>query len=944
MSINFWLFYFNAIITNKIQGKMFMDSALLCLNASAGSGKTYRLVLRYLELLFLGAKPSEILTLTFTKKAAKEMEERIAKSIGEIYQHRNDRDYINKLECISIKDKNDFGKLQEKIHQIYHSFLKEDLKITTIDSFFQRILKSFCWYVGVEYDFEIQSDDREKIIEIFLTNLDNQQLQGILNLCIQGQLRIDSVISFCDFLDSLKEMLEKELFIYPTKEGHKQQAMEYARRIQATYQDTKGEIHSALEFDDIESLLQKGKTWLTKERLQDYRGFSKIPFRDEDFRGLKEALVGVFVEDEAKYLENLYGIFVLYLKAKQEYYKQTNTLSFNAVTSKVYELLLQKQIDKNFLYFRLDSTISHILIDEFQDTSVLQYEILKPMIDEIKSGEGAKRFLRSFFYVGDIKQSIYRFRGGNSELFKIAAQGMQEESLKINYRSAKNIVEFVNETFSNKIEGFVPQESNSKIKGFVQVYIQEKEAILSQVATSIRELLEVGAKEEEIAILTFDNDCVVEIAEFLQEEGFKVVVDTSAKLIFHNEVRALIEFLKYLIFENPKFCAEFFMLLGLEKENLEQYFYLKTQKPSKVLLEIMQRYKIASLSAKKFLEYSLEYLSIEELLEKVESLQSDIVSSDFFGIRIMTIHKSKGLEFNNVLIIDDIRAKNRSGNVFFEFKENGVEIKRIFWRSNELRMQIDKEYQKALLKENILKEKDLKNQLYVALTRAKNTMQIILLDQKSRFESLGLQLMQKGELKQAILEIKSANLEDSLAQNKDFECFAHNQKSLESLGRQKQMQIAQKEDLIGEVGAVYYGIALHFVMEQKIKNQLEDSLILTLLLNKIGFYIEKKILEKIINHCKILLNHSSFIEIMGKGKVKCEVPFLINGRQKRLDLLIIGDNEAFVIDYKSGMQREIYKMQVLEYMQSVNLILQKPTYGFIFYTEGEGKLVEVIGD
>ena len=660
MSINFWLFYFNAIITNKIQGKMFMDSALLCLNASAGSGKTYRLVLRYLELLFLGAKPSEILTLTFTKKAAKEMEERIAKSIGEIYQYRNDRDYINKLECISIKDKNDFGKLQEKIHQIYHSFLKEDLKITTIDSFFQRILKSFCWYVGVEYDFEIQSDDREKIIEIFLTNLDNQQLQGILNLCIQRQLRIDSVISFCDFLDSLKEMLEKELFIYPTKEGYKQQAMEYARRIQATYQDTKGEIHSALEFDDIESLLQKGKTWLTKERLQDYRGFSKIPFRDEDFMGLKEALVGVFAEDEAKYLENLYGIFVLYLKAKQEYYKQTNTLSFNAVTSKVYELLLQKQIDKNFLYFRLDSTISHILIDEFQDTSVLQYEILKPMIDEIKSGEGAKRFLRSFFYVGDIKQSIYRFRGGNSELFKIAAQGMQEESLKINYRSAKNIVEFVNETFSNKIEGFVPQESNSKIKGFVQVYIQEKEAILSQVATSIRELLEVGAKEEEIAILTFDNDCVVEIAEFLQEEGFKVVVDTSAKLIFHNEVRALIEFLKYLIFENPKFCAEFFMLLGLEKENLEQYFYLKTQKPSKVLLEIMQRYKIASLSAKKFLEYSLEYLSIEELLEKVESLQSDIVSSDFFGIRIMTIHKSKGLEFNNVLIIDDIRAKNRS--------------------------------------------------------------------------------------------------------------------------------------------------------------------------------------------------------------------------------------------------------------------------------------------
>ena len=157
-----------------------MENALLCLNASAGSGKTYRLVSRYLELLFLGAKPSEILTLTFTKKAAKEMEERIVKSIQEIYQRKNDREYIKQLEFIGI---NDLEGIEQKIIKIYYEFLREDLKITTIDSFFQRILKSFCWYVGVENNFEIQNEDFEAITEIFLELLSDEAFERIVLFC-----------------------------------------------------------------------------------------------------------------------------------------------------------------------------------------------------------------------------------------------------------------------------------------------------------------------------------------------------------------------------------------------------------------------------------------------------------------------------------------------------------------------------------------------------------------------------------------------------------------------------------------------------------------------------------------------------------------------------------------------------------------------------------------
>ena len=147
-----------------------MQYPLLCLSASAGSGKTYQLTMRYLNLLFLGAKPSNILTLTFTRKAAQEMEERIIKNIKELYDNKHNREYIKKFEFITIKDEQDWQKWQDKISQIYYEFLREDLKITTIDAFFQRILKNFCWYVGVEYDFALQEDDWDSIVEIFLSD------------------------------------------------------------------------------------------------------------------------------------------------------------------------------------------------------------------------------------------------------------------------------------------------------------------------------------------------------------------------------------------------------------------------------------------------------------------------------------------------------------------------------------------------------------------------------------------------------------------------------------------------------------------------------------------------------------------------------------------------------------------------------------------------------
>ena len=128
--------------------------------------------------------------------------------------------------------------------------------------------------------------------------------------------------------------------------------------------------------------------------------------------------------------------------------KEINALSFADINKLVFKLLVQS-LDKEALYFRLDGRINHLLVDEFQDTNVMQYEIILPLITEIVSGYG-QNGLGSFFYVGDTKQSIYKFRGGKKELFDKLEEKFEQismENLPSNYRSLKALVKFNNAVF-----------------------------------------------------------------------------------------------------------------------------------------------------------------------------------------------------------------------------------------------------------------------------------------------------------------------------------------------------------------------------------------------------------------------------------------------------------------------------------------------------------------
>ena len=175
---------------------------------------------------------------------------------------------------------------------------------------------------------------------------------------------------------------------------------------------------------------------------------------------LKEALSKWAEVRESIVLENLFKIYDYYKNANISTAKSSGVLSFDDLTYFTYRLL-HESMSKEFLYFKIDAKFKHILLDEFQDTSTLQFLLLQPLIDEIFAGQGQSEF-KSFFYVGDTKQSLYRFRGGVEELFEKVAEhyGIDVEQMDTNYRSSKHVVEQVNRWFEPTMIGYVPQKAN----------------------------------------------------------------------------------------------------------------------------------------------------------------------------------------------------------------------------------------------------------------------------------------------------------------------------------------------------------------------------------------------------------------------------------------------------------------------------------------------------
>ncbi|GAA7441567.1 RecB-like helicase [Helicobacter pylori] len=920
-----------------------MDTKRQCmaLKASAGSGKTFALSVRFLALLFKGANPSEILTLTFTKKATAEMKERILDYLKILQKENLENENENE------KSQNILKELEEKYRlnpslvrnsapKIYQRFLNAEIRISTIDAFFQSILRKFCWFVGLSANFEVNEDTKahqQQLNESFLSALNGEQLEE-LSVFIAQCLSYDSYTS-----DSILErlrFLKNKLYLFdPNKkepafdeEGFLEKLRSLNQQIQSVETASK-EAKKAIKCDDFRGFLNSSLTWLEKK--SEYRDFKKlkneIPTLESECEEIENDLKRYYEAKEIALFKKFPKFIQLYDKATSK----IQALDFDAIKDKVHALLKgYEEVPAEFFYFRLDSKIAHILIDEFQDTSLNDYKILAPFIDEIKAGIGQAKWQRSMFFVGDVKQSIYAFRGSFSSLFESVAKDFYHDNLQFNHRSSPLIINYVNTIFKKAyqnsstayLEQKYPKTSPNKhaTDGYVKVSLvaDERELLLEQILQEAKNLLEHRIEPKDITILCATNDDALEIKNYLQENlsAIHPSTESSANLSQFVESKIIKNALKYALAEEPYkpfYKHSVLKLAGYLHDDAIALagFDPKKESVAGFVWKVMELFELYGECAQICLELAVGCEDADGFLEKLETKK--IASFNLKGAQIMTIHKSKGMQFPYVIVCERLgKPKSNNSNQFLE-EYNGAELLRLYYRMKN-REVVDKDYARALDKEKAAKENEETNVYYVAFTRAELGLIVVAKDKgqkkdqkesenKGMREKLDLAPLEEGTIVPVISPQKEPLIASVVIKPHAY-------------GEQVQ-EIEEEPDSDYEKNndqeAISFGIALHKGLEYQYAYNIPKKSVLEYLNYHHGFYgLDYQALEESLE----LFENDTEIQALFKNlALKGEAAFLFEGVVSRIDVLLWDKGQnLYVLDYKSSQNyQQSHKAQVSHY-------------------------------
>ncbi|GAA7648381.1 RecB-like helicase [Helicobacter pylori] len=919
-----------------------MDTKRQCmaLKASAGSGKTFALSVRFLALLFKGANPSEILTLTFTKKATAEMKERILDYL-KILQKENLEDEKEKeksqniLKELEEKYRLDPSLVQNSAQKIYQRFLNAEIRISTIDAFFQSILRKFCWFVGLSANFEVNEDTKvhqQQLNESFLRALNNEQLEE-LSVFIAQCLSYDSYTS-----DSILErlrFLKNKLYLFdPNKkepafdeEGFLEKLRNLNKQIQSveTASDT---AKTAIKCDDFRGFLNSSLTWLEKKG--EYRYFKKIkdeiPTLESECEEIENDLKRYYEARESALFKKFPKFIQLYDKATSK----IQALDFDAIKDKVHALLNgYEEMPAEFFYFRLDSKIAHILIDEFQDTSLNDYKILAPFIDEIKAGIGQAKWHRSVFFVGDVKQSIYGFRGSFSSLFESVSKDFYHDNLQFNHRSSPLIINYVNTIFKKAyqnsptayLEQKYPKASSNKHArdGYVKVSLvaDERELLLEQILQEAKNLLEHRIDPKDITLLCATNDDALEIKNYLQKNlsTIRPSTESSAKLSQFVESKIIKHALEYALAEEPYkpfYKHSVLKLAGYLHDDAIALpgFNPKKESVAGFVWKVMEWFELYTECAQICLELAVGCEDANEFLEKLEA--KEIVSFNAKGTQIMTIHASKGMQFPYVIVCERLgKPKTNNSNQFLE-EYSGTELTRLYYRMKN-REVVDKDYARVLDKEEVAKNHEETNVYYVAFTRAELGLIVVAKDKdqkKDKKESKNKGMREKldlAPLEEGIIAPVISSQKEPLSASAVIKPHAYGE----------QVQEIEEEpsdyEKNNDQEAINFGIALHKGLEYQYAYNIPKKSVLEYLNYHHGFYgLDYQALEESLE----LFENDAKIQALFKNlALRGEVAFLFEGVVSRIDVLLWDKGQnLYVLDYKSSQNyQQSHKVQVSHY-------------------------------
>jgi exodeoxyribonuclease V beta subunit len=900
----------------------------LALSASAGSGKTFALSVRYLALLFLGESPSAILAATFTNKAAAEMRERVLRALRTLGE---DEAFLAEL-CRQTGMK--ASELLERQPEILDRFLRSPSHIVTLDSFFVSVLRAGALEIGLEPEFVTREEPGEDREEALLRELEREGLLGTLvELAVQMQTR-----KVAGMTESLGELYRRDALLpeFPDGKGEPIGELEAAiealraslhRRVEAV-----GASRSAVKnFAPATTAELYAKNLWEKPSLQEHRNYRKYladdPQIEAEYQELRGLLRRWLRAREQAVLSRLGRLYAHYRNVRIAGVRGSGVLDFDDLGYFAYRLLYES-LAKDLLYFRLDSRFRHMLLDEFQDTSTQQFLLLKPLVDEIFAGEGQQE-IRSFFYVGDTKQSLYRFRGGVEELFDRVAEryGIPVEHLEVNYRSARGIVESVNRWFEGVMPGYLPQRPHATREGYVEVRCSDEP--LEEAVRRAQELITQGVPSERTAFLVATNKEGSRLQELCLAAGIETVLQTSSSLRTLPKIAALVAMAEHLYREEPLDAAPLLELCGREAPE-EHSWYRPRMRPAEILHRLLERYRIFDDDPNilKLLEFADGFETLPEFLEEFARSRIPVAAHTLRGARILTVHGSKGLEFDYVILSDRTGGERGERDPLIPRFGEDLRIERFFYRIKG-RERLDGEYAELLEERRAASKKDRLNLLYVALTRAVEGMIVIRKPEDSLFEPLTM--MEEGS-RGAVTVPETAEPEVPEVPPA---------LSLSAYGRQELPE--EPEDEEGpDYEAILLGTALHYALEMLEEFSREAiPAALDAVKNRYGSLLGAEGIDSVARRLERLTDSRAFGELLEGAEIRREQPLALGGRIYQVDLLLEWPQRRVVVDYKSSRKfTEKHRKQVAEYCRVLETLDGRATEGAILYLEEDEAALE----
>jgi ATP-dependent exoDNAse (exonuclease V) beta subunit len=1043
--------------------------------SSAGSGKTFTLVKEYLTLVLSDPENfRKILAITFTNKAASEMKERIINELRFIASYpfdKNSKSYKSLLPMLLEETRLDEKEINKRgtkaLSLILHNY--SDFAIGTIDSFTHRILRSFSFDMKIPMNFEVEMDvekllsdavsilisragsdekltkvlveftesrtDEEKnwniendILELarLITKEDTQQFLDKL-----GTTDIPQFLSIRNklfqisrkYTDAIEKMAQEgnnlflslnindEIFYYGSKG-----IANFFRKILA-YPDVKIIVNSY-----VQKTIEEDKWTSSKATLSDSAAIDQVK---EKIASCVKNIETYATQHFAAFklykmiYRNIYPVAVLneIQKIIEDIKKEEGILPISEFNKKISGIVLSQPVP--FIYERIGERYRNYMIDEFQDTSALQWSNLLPLIENSLSTGNFNMI------VGDGKQAIYRWRNGDVEQFAALPEltkSMSDElsieraeSIKRNYvekylsknfRSLPGIIRFNNDFF-NFLRTTLPEDlqtifencsqefDDTKSGGFVSIDLIGKdeldeqtydEVTFEKIDQIISESISRDYLPGDIAILCRSNKNADKIAQHLISKGTEITTDESLLLNDSPEIKLLVALFRHLYNDNNDIAMlEILNYIAIQKKSLKvilqdlisQFNKNKTQGSSFANLLKNLGYNVNPAFLKSFPIYELaenilDIFNIDKIrnpfilffLDAVKEFTtkkgssiagflswwdannhklSVVVPENKKAVRIMTIHKSKGLEFPVIVFPYATGFVKPSEN--YAWVENGFEEiaelpVALINNTKELLDTVHTELYTTEMHKSFL---DTVNLIYVAFTRASECLYVISKLKPDKNETISIPgliyayIDNNGHFEQdkSVYTFGESLLKAEKKKEKTSETvsdpgkYNHTTSNNKLYLRQRASESWTPENLAGSTS---WGNIAHYVLSKIKTSEDIDSIIEKLLA---GNLITNDDALKIKERIPAMLSNPEIAEYYRNDTVfKSEAEIILsNGHSFRPDRVVFQNSKAIIIDYKTGKKSSKHISQVNEYAQTLEEMGYQVSEKYLLYID-----------